>query len=155
MTLRIYKTLSRWAVMPETTPPGADKQQKSLTAELTTLLGRAPNREEIAAARRLFAQIVDTPGGMKIMTIHAFCTSVLNRFPLEAGISPHAKPLEDYEAKAILTQARDDILRKATASPAGSPLHAALNPGLRQRALPTARHPQNPFRPGWNLHAKL
>ena len=40
-------------------------------------------------ARRLFARVLDTPGGMKIMTIHAFCQSLLRRFPLEAEVAPH------------------------------------------------------------------
>ena len=42
----------------------------------------------IGAARRLFARAIETPGGLKIQTIHSFCASILRHYPLEAGVSP-------------------------------------------------------------------
>jgi ATP-dependent helicase/nuclease subunit A len=42
----------------------------------------------LSRARTLFARAIETPGGLKIQTIHSFCASVLRRFPLEAGVSP-------------------------------------------------------------------
>ena len=46
---------------------------------------RAPT--SCADARKLFAEALETPGGLKIQTIHAFCESVLHQFPLEANIA--------------------------------------------------------------------
>ncbi len=61
-------------------------------------------------ARRLFARLLDTPGGMRIDTIHAFCQSVLRRFPIEAGIAPHFTVLDERTAAEVLQQARSEIL---------------------------------------------
>ncbi len=119
MSLRLTDTLANWAVMPL---DHTDEPQ-SLRFRLRGLLNREPSRSDIAAARRLFTQVSDTPGGLKIMTIHSFCQSVLGRFPLEAGIPPHFTPLEDGDANALLKQARDIVLNRASA---GDPLGDAF-----------------------------
>lgn len=72
-----------------------------LDAALRALLGHDPGREVRAAARRLFAAVVDAPGGLKIMTLHSFCKSVLSRFPLEAGVLPGFRILADGEADLL------------------------------------------------------
>lgn len=100
MSLRLSKILSEWAVIAET----------DLVKRLRDLLGRIPAHNEIEASRRLFAQISDEPGGMKIMTIHSFCQSVLGRFPLEAGITPNFKALEEHEATSLLLQATNLVI---------------------------------------------
>lgn len=102
MVLRLSRTLSAWAVIAE----------ENLNRELRNLLGRAAKREETLAARRLFAEVADAPDGLKITTIHSFCQSILGRFPLEAGISPHFKALEEREAEILLNQARMETLRE-------------------------------------------
>lgn len=107
MRNRIGNKLARWAAADE----------KILREDLEKLLGRAARNEEIGAARRLFASVVDAPGGLKIMTIHSFCQSVLGRFPLEAGLPPHFEPLEDEAAQAVLAQARGEIMAQARAAP--------------------------------------
>ncbi len=108
MALRINQELTKWAVLP----------LESLQEELQNLRGRKANEKDIQAARKLFAQVVDTPGGLKIMTIHSFCQSVLGRFPLEAGLSPHFTVLEEGQASLLLSQARDRVLQQAdSASP--------------------------------------
>ena len=111
MSLRLTDTLANWAVMPL---DHTDDTQ-SLRIRLRNLLNHEPTRSDIAAARRLFTQVSDTPGGLKIMTIHSFCQSVLGRFPLEAGIPPHFTPLEDADASALLRRAREIVLNKTTA----------------------------------------
>lgn len=92
MLVRINETLSDWAILPQ-----SDLEQK-----LGKLLTRPPTNRQTKAARALFAQISNVAGGMKIMTIHAFCQSTLGRFPLEANISPQASPIEESESKALL-----------------------------------------------------
>ena len=77
MADRLFKLLGRWALAEDAT----------LSAELIELEGAA-RIHDFAKARRLFARALDAPGGLKIETIHAFCESVLKRFPLEARVSP-------------------------------------------------------------------
>ncbi|HBR68647.1 MAG TPA: double-strand break repair helicase AddA, partial [Rhodospirillaceae bacterium] len=114
MALRVGAALSRWAVMT----------LDELRADLTKLLGWPADETTLTAARRLFTQVVDTPGGLKIMTIHSFCQSVLGRFSLEAQVPPHFTLLEGSEQDVLLSRARHIAMAKA--APAGSPLRQAL-----------------------------
>ncbi|MCC6597897.1 MAG: double-strand break repair helicase AddA [Alphaproteobacteria bacterium] len=113
MALRVSETLARWAVMPETGDTEAEGTEKTLRKELRQLLGHDAGAAEITAARRLFADVIDTPGGLKIMTIHAFCQSVLARFPLEAEINPHFVVLEESQSSALLAAAQSRVLKQA------------------------------------------
>ena len=103
MANRIAENLAHWAVMDD----------RNLARALNDLLGRAPNDEERDLARRLFARVLDTPGGMRIMTIHAFCQSLLRRFPLEAGVVPHFELLDERRSGELLLEARDELLERA------------------------------------------
>lgn len=125
MALRVSETLARWAVMPEDAGPSGDFR-KNLKSELRGLLGREAGAHELAAARRLFADVIDTPGGLKIMTIHSFCQSVLGRFPVEAGLNPQFTVLEESMAAELLERARLNILKKAQREKS-SPLAESLN----------------------------
>jgi ATP-dependent helicase/nuclease subunit A len=59
----------------------------------------------VRKARRLFARVLDAPGGgLRIQTIHAFCQTLLASFPAEAGLAPGFKPLEG-RAEAALARA--------------------------------------------------
>lgn len=116
MALRLSRKLSAWAVMEESKLAGEMEKD---------LLGRPPTSGEIEAARKLFARVVDTPGGLNIMTIHSFCQSVLGRFPIEAGLPPSFRPLEEEEASNLLEEARRETLLYADAH-RGSPLHGAV-----------------------------
>ncbi len=81
MQSRLFERLGNWTVM----------EAGPLKAELAKLEGRVPEDytdEDIGAARELFAKALETPGGLRIETIHAFCGRLLRRFPLEAGIAP-------------------------------------------------------------------
>ncbi|MBJ7417179.1 MAG: double-strand break repair helicase AddA [Niveispirillum sp.] len=100
MANRIADRLSVWAVQDE------DK----LRANLHALTGREPSRGDVVAARRLFARVLDTAGGMKIQTIHAFCQSLLRRFPLEAGLAPNFEVMDDRTAEELLAEAKQSVL---------------------------------------------
>ncbi len=115
MALRINETLSSWSVAP----------QEKLTTSLQKLLGRKPQDNEIAAARQLFAHVIDTPGRLKIMTIHAFCQSVLSRFPLESGLTPGFEVAEERVLYKFLQDAKASTFKAATEEK-GTPLNAAL-----------------------------
>lgn len=112
MSSRIAGRLSRWAVADEET----------LHKELSALLGELPdNQKEYAKleamARQLFAVLLDTPGGMKIQTIHSFCQEILKRFPLEARISPYFEVMDDRTATEALADVQQRLLRKIEEEP--------------------------------------
>ncbi|MHC8508082.1 MAG: UvrD-helicase domain-containing protein [Rhodospirillales bacterium] len=85
----------------------------ALNEELSGLLDRAPETEEILRARALFAAALDAPGGMHIRTIHSFCESLLGRFPLEAGIAPNFRVADEHAQKEIVKSARAGIFERA------------------------------------------
>lgn len=63
-------------------------------------------------ARKLFSKLIDNPIPLKIYTIHAFCQSVLKRFPIEAKVSPHFSVIDDIDADKLLDEAYKDFLCK-------------------------------------------
>ncbi len=107
MSNRLTASLAEWSVASD----------KKLAEDLTDLLGATVDSPRLATARRLFATVLDTPGGMKIQTIHAFCQSLLGRFPLEAGIAPHAQVLDERGAAELLQEARIEVLAAGDADP--------------------------------------
>ena len=77
-------------------------------------------------ARRLFARTVETPGGLKIHTIHAFCERLLHLFPFEANVPARFEVLEDLGQAELLTSAKRATLQAAEIDP------GALGEALRQ-----------------------
>src|SRR4029450_4763369 len=75
MRNRLAGQLGRWAMA----------EDAALDEAIETLIDRAPEAAERVVARRLFARVLDAPGGINILTIHAFRQALLKRFPLEAG----------------------------------------------------------------------
>ncbi len=114
MTERIARELGRWAAVGD----------EDLKKQLIDLLGQDPNEEQLRLARRLFASVLDTPGGLNIQTIHAFCQSLLGRFPLEANVAPHFSVLDERDVQDLMVAARDEVLLAAGRE--GSPLAQAL-----------------------------
>ncbi len=119
MSLRINSRLSEWATMDL-------DGEKGLISSLQNLLGYIPTETQIESARQLFAQVIDVPGGLKIMTIHSFCQAILGRFSLEADIVPGFKPLEENQAKEFIQKAKQRVFTIAKEEKA-SPLSNALN----------------------------
>jgi ATP-dependent helicase/nuclease subunit A len=115
MSNRIIERLGKWAVM----------EDEALVNELFELNGVRPDADMQVRARQLFAAIVDAPAGFRIQTIHAFCQSVLRRFPLEAGLAPHFDLIDDRTAAELLGEARQAVLVEAGRDP-GGPLGRAL-----------------------------
>ncbi|MET0274464.1 MAG: double-strand break repair helicase AddA [Phenylobacterium sp.] len=108
MQRRLYGRLGEWSVMPD----------EELTGRLADLEGgdaAAYDQDRLSAARALFARALETPGGLKIQTIHAFCEKLLRRFPLEAGISPGFRVMDDAASAAIADAARKGVARHALA----------------------------------------
>lgn len=100
MALRVQTKLGEWAVMTDT----------KLRSELTNLLDTPASDEVMKAARKLFSTVLDTTGGLSIMTIHAFCQSTLGRFSVEAGVNPGFVVLEESRANDILRHIVDHLI---------------------------------------------
>jgi ATP-dependent helicase/nuclease subunit A len=96
MQNRLFERLGEWAMMPD------EKLRAALIA-----LGEevALDAAVLSRARQLFARAIDTPGGLRIQTIHSFCAMLLRRFPLEAGVSPQFTEMDDRAAQML----REDI----------------------------------------------
>lgn len=103
MSNRINQRLAKWATAPD----------GKLAKDLHDLLGRIPDEALMVTARRLFARVLDVPGGMHIETIHAFCQSLLRRFPLEAGLAPHFQVMDDRDSGELLEEAKEEVLTRA------------------------------------------
>lgn len=103
MQNRVFARLSEWAILPD-----AD-----LAERLFKLEGRRPGAARLAVARRLFARALETPGGLKIQTIHAFCEAILHQFPLEANIAGHFEMMDDLMQAALVGEARRTLLETA------------------------------------------
>src|SRR5581483_4779797 len=117
MSKRVFARLAAWVTLGE----------GPLKEALAELLGRAPTAAEVERARQLFAIAIETPGGLKVQTIHAFCERLLQRFPLEAGVTPGFVILDEHERRALLAEAADAILAEASASDAPAALARALH----------------------------
>src|SRR5215469_12470400 len=105
MANRLNDRLSRWTTVAD----GA------LAQDLVALTGEMPDAATCRQARRLFARVLDAPGGMRIDTMHAFCQSLLRRFPLEAGVAPHFEVMDERSAREALFVAREAVLSAARA----------------------------------------
>ncbi len=116
MRNRLARQLGRWAM--------ADV--KVLDEEIAKLIDRTPEEGERIVARRLFARVLDAPGGINILTIHAFCQALLKRFPLEAHVAPGFEVLDEGDAAALLRQAQDDQIEALSRSDAPAVLTDAL-----------------------------
>lgn len=100
MANRIATQLREWAIV----------DQAALAKDLQRLTGIPPAQSTVQRARGLFARVLDAPGGMRIETIHAFCQSLLRRFPLEAQVAPHFRLIEERDSAELLFEAREAML---------------------------------------------
>ena len=120
MSKRVFDRLSAWVT--------ADQDKLSTALEMLT--GRAPDTAEIARARTLFTGAIETPGGLKVQTIHAFAERLLQRFPLEAGVPPGFKILDDTKKRELTAAAIDATISQAAGDPL-KPLGRALDMVIR------------------------
>ncbi len=102
MQNRLFQRLGQWAMLPE---------PKLRDALMELGVEGGVDADTLVRARRLFARAIETPGGLKIQTIHSFCAGLLRRFPIEAGVSPDFTELDDRAAKLL----RDEIVEELAA----------------------------------------
>jgi ATP-dependent helicase/nuclease subunit A len=115
MANRIFGTLADWVALDE----------DALEEAIEAIEGEPPDRLRRERARRLFAQALDTPGGLKVQTIHAFCTRLLHQFPFEADVAARFTVLEERAENDLLARLRLAVLLDAAGTP-DSPLGRAL-----------------------------
>src|SRR4051812_35912892 len=89
---RVGERLGQWALAT----------QAELVEDLTKLGGAPPTAGMLLRARALFAHALETPGGLRIQTIHAFCEAILHRFPHEAKVPFDFKVLEEHQRDGML-----------------------------------------------------
>lgn len=124
MQNRLFSRLGEWAMRPD----------EALRADLANLgEGLDFSSERLALARQLFARAIETPGGLRIQTIHSFCATLLRRYPLEAGVSPGFREMDDRSSR----QLKDDILQEMAdqIAPAELAAIASLYPSEGVEAL--------------------
>jgi len=136
MAIRVFERLGRWVTLDE----------ESLVKELTELEGEKPTRQQLRLARTLFARAVETPGGLKIDTIHAFCERLLHLVPFEANVPARFAVLDESQTDEMLAAATANVLADAASGnfpeleealdiisvdAVGDALTSALNAALR------------------------
>lgn len=102
MQNRLFKRLGAWAMMPDARLRG---ELQALGVE-----GDGP-LIDLGEARKLFAAAIETPGGLKIQTIHSFCAGILRRFPLEARVSPQFREMEAHETDLLRKEVLEDMAK--------------------------------------------
>lgn len=120
MSKRVFDELAKWVTLSD----------GDLEKALQKLLARAPSHDEIGRARTLFTAAIETPGGFKVQTIHAFAERLLQRFPIEAGVPAGFSILDDLKGRELKARAIDATLKAAT-SGNDMTLRAALNEVIR------------------------
>ena len=107
MAARIFHRLASWTSLGD----------EDLARAIVDIGAPVPGPPELEFARRLFARTIETPGGLKIQTLHAFCERLLRLFPFEANVAAHFKVIDEREAAALMEEARDRALAGMTAAP--------------------------------------
>ena len=102
MSNRLHESLAAWATVSD----------MELSDKLSALTGEPPEPETIDEARRLLIRVLDAPGGMRIQTIHAFCQSLLARFPLEAAVPPHFEVIDERTADELMAMVKEEVISR-------------------------------------------
>ncbi len=118
MAERVFTTLGHWITLDDDALDAAIRDA-----------GATPSAKIRRRARELFASALDTPGGLKVQTIHALCTRLLQQFPFEANVPAHFAVLDDRDQAEMLERASLNVLLAASADPdsrAGQALATAM-----------------------------
>ena len=122
MATRVFDTLAQWTAYDDA---ALDKAIADI--------GAVPDAQVRKRARQLFALALETPGGLKVQTIHAFCTRLLHQFPFEAGIGAGFEVLDDATQSEMLETLSLEVMLEGAANPQ-TPLGRALAVSIRAAA---------------------
>ncbi len=117
MASRVFATLAEWTTLDDA---ALDKKIKAST-------GKSPDAGQRARARRLFANALESPGGLKVQTIHAFCTRLLHQFPFEADVAARFEVLDEAATAQMLNELTLDVILEGAADPDGALGQALAN----------------------------
>src|SRR3981081_2436498 len=110
MAERVFTTLGHWVTLDDT----------ALEAEIREAGIAHPDSKLRKSARKLFACALETPGGLKVQTIHALCTRLLQQFPFEANVPARFAVLDDRDQNEMMERASLKVLLQAAAAPDSS-----------------------------------
>ncbi|HET9689160.1 MAG TPA: UvrD-helicase domain-containing protein, partial [Pseudolabrys sp.] len=115
MATRVFETLAEWTALDDA----------ALDEKIRLATGKTPSATQRSIARRLFANALETPGGLKVQTIHAFCTRLLHQFPFEADVAARFDVLDEAATAQLLNELTLEVLLEGAIKPQ-SPLGRAL-----------------------------
>src|SRR5271168_2806977 len=107
MAKRVFDTLAAWTTLDDAALDKVIRDQSEQT----------PDAARRALARRLFARALETPGGLKVQTIHAFCTQLLHQFPFEANVAARFTVLDETAQVELLEELTLAALLEGAAGP--------------------------------------
>jgi ATP-dependent helicase/nuclease subunit A len=123
MAERVFSTLGHWVTLDD----------EKLDAAIREAGIAHPNAGLRAAARKLFACALETPGGLKVQTIHALCTRLLQQFPFEANVPARFAVLDERDQNEMMERANLAVLLEASRDPS-SVTGRALNTAMASAA---------------------
>lgn len=127
MAMRVFGELAKWTAYSDTQ-----------LDEAITKIGFEADAKIRARARQLFATALETPGGLKVQTIHAFCTRILHQFPFEADVAASFSVLDEATEHQMLDELTLKVMLEAASQPE-STLGRALDTVLATAADQTFR----------------
>jgi ATP-dependent helicase/nuclease subunit A len=129
MAKQVFDTLGKWTTLDDAALDKTILERPNTAPDAT---------RRRALARRLFARALETPGGLKVQTIHAFCTQLLHQFPFEANVTARFSVLDEAEQTQTLEQLTLKVLLDGARAP-DSALGRALAVAMTAAAYQTFR----------------
>ena len=103
MSARVFRELSKWTAL----------EDGALREKILETGAPYPDAQGLVRARRLFTRTVETPGGLKIQTIHAFCERLLHLFPFEANVPARFEVADEKRTEEMLSLAKSAAIAAA------------------------------------------
>ncbi len=107
MAERVFTTLGHWVTLDD----------DALDAAIRDAGITHPTVALRKSARELFASALETPGGLKVQTIHALCTRLLQQFPFEANVPARFTVLDDRDQTEMMERASLAVMLDASRTP--------------------------------------
>ena len=107
MAERVFTTLGHWVTL--------DDDRLDAAIRDAGIAKSGPKLRE--SARKLFASALETPGGLKVQTIHALCTRLLQQFPFEANVPARFAVLDDRDQAEMMERASLAVMLEASRAP--------------------------------------
>ncbi len=123
MAERVFSTLGHWVTLDDASLDAAIREAGIAHANAGLRM----------SARKLFACALETPGGLKVQTIHALCTRLLQQFPFEANVPARFAVLDERDQNEMMERANLAVLLEAARDP-DSPTGRALMTAMASAA---------------------